>query len=93
MTEEARPWYVYIVESERGALYTGVTTCIERRLGEHAGSGRGARWFRFSGPARLRYVEAAAGRGDAQRREAAIKRLTRQRKLELIGNGGLPPAR
>ncbi len=76
-------WVVYIVESERGALYTGITTCLERRLREHA-SGRGARWFRFAGPARLRYREDAADRSAALVREAAIKRLTRAAKLELI---------
>ena len=32
-------WVVYIVENERGALYTGVTTSILRRLAEHDGHG------------------------------------------------------
>ena len=82
--DPASPWFVYIVESERGMLYTGVTTCLERRLAEHAGNRRGARWFRFSGPARLRYAERAADRAAAQRREAAIKRLSRAAKLALI---------
>jgi len=76
-------WVVYIVESELGALYTGITTCLERRLGQHA-SGRGARWFRFAGPARLRYREEAADRSAALIREAAIKRLARAAKLALI---------
>lgn len=83
-------WVVYIVESERGALYTGITTCLERRLREHA-SGRGARWFRFAGPARLRYQEPAASRSAALVREAAIKRLSRAAKLALIGRGGGGP--
>ncbi len=85
------PWVVYIVENERGMLYTGVTTSLARRLGEHAGGRRGARWFRFSGPARLRYVEAAADRAAAQSREAAIKRLSRAAKLALIAGheGGI----
>ena len=78
------PWVVYIVENERGMLYTGVTTSLARRLGEHAGGRRGARWFRFSGPARLRYVEPAGDRASAQTREAAIKKLPRAGKLALI---------
>ena len=78
-------WRVYIVENERGALYTGITTSLERRLAEHAGrKGRGARFFRLGAPLRLRYVEAAADRGGALRREAQIKRLTRRAKLALI---------
>jgi putative endonuclease len=79
-------WVVYIVENERGALYTGITTSLERRLSEHAGArGRGARFFRLGRPKRLVYSEAAAGRGDALRREAEIKRLDRRAKLRLIG--------
>ena len=77
-------WVVYIVEGPRGALYTGVSTDIARRLREHDGSTRGARFFRFGKPQGLRYVEAAADRASAQRREAAIKRLPRAAKLALI---------
>jgi putative endonuclease len=78
-------WTVYIVESERGTLYTGITTSIERRLGEHGGQGgRGARYFRFNAPRRLVYTEPAPDRGCALRREAAIKRLDRPAKLALI---------
>jgi putative endonuclease len=80
-------WQVYIVQTARGTLYTGVTTSLARRLQEHAGQGgRGARFFRFAGPAALRYVEAAAGRGAALRREAEIKRLPRSAKLALIAS-------
>ena len=78
-------WRVYIVENERGALYTGITTSLERRLAEHAGRhGRGARFFRLAAPRRLRYVEPAASRSRALKREAEIKRLTRLAKLALI---------
>lgn len=83
----ATRWTVYIVESERGALYTGVTTCLARRLSEHASGTRGARFFRVAGPGRLRYAEPAPDRSAAQRREAQIKRLTRAAKLALIGAG------
>jgi putative endonuclease len=48
-------WQVYIVETVRGALYTGITTSVARRLAEHArGAGRGARFFRLGAPRRLR---------------------------------------
>lgn len=87
-SDDPAPWVVYIVESERGLLYTGVTTCLARRLAEHAGGRRGARFFRFSGPARLRYSEPARDRTSAQSREAAIKRLSRAAKLALIGASG-----
>ena len=82
----AAGWVVYIVENERGALYTGITTSLARRLAEHRGSGgRGARFFRLARPKRLVYSEAAADRRGALRREAEIKRLDRRAKLALIG--------
>jgi putative endonuclease len=88
-------WQVYIVATRRGTLYTGITTSLERRLAEHGGAGgRGARFFRFAGPARLCYAERAADRGSALRREAEIKRLSRRAKLELIAReaaGTAPP--
>lgn len=88
MTEPG--WVVYIVESARGTLYTGVTTSLERRLGEHASGRRGARFFRLAAPAAVRYVEAAVDRAAAQRREAAIKRLPRRAKLALIAGAARP---
>ncbi len=87
--ELARPpsrWTVYIIESERGALYTGITTAPERRFREHA-SGRGARWFRGTAPRRFVYLEPCDDRGSALRREAAIKRLSRAEKLALVAAG------
>lgn len=78
-------WTVYIVEAQRGALYTGITTSIARRLREHGGEGgRGARFFRSQAPRDLVYVEVAADRSRALRREAEIKRYARSRKLALI---------
>ncbi len=79
-------WTVYIVETERGTLYTGITTSLARRLAEHgAARGRGARFFRLGRPRRLVYSEAAADRRGALKREAEIKRLDRRAKLALIG--------
>lgn len=84
-------WTVYIVESASGTLYTGVTTALQRRLQEHAGGRRGARYFRVSAPRRVVYTEPADDRSTAQRREAEIKRLPRAAKLRLIAQAP-PPA-
>lgn len=79
-------WSVYIIRTSRGALYTGVSTDVERRFREHAASGRGARFFRAQAPAEIVFVERGHTRSSACRREAAIKRLSRSRKLALIGS-------
>ncbi len=70
-----------------GTLYTGITTDVARRLAEHNGeSGQGARYTRSRRPVELAYIEAAANRAEAARREAAIKRLDRARKLALCAS-------
>lgn len=79
---------MYIVANATGALYTGITTDLARRLGEHRGGRRGARFFRFAAAARLLYTEQCESRASASRREAAIKRLSRADKLALIGATG-----
>ena len=79
----ASPWYVYLLRCADGTLYAGITTDPERRLAEH-NAGTGARYTRARCPVECVYLEAAASRADASRREAAIKRLSRTDKLALI---------
>ena len=79
-------WYVYMLRCGDGSLYTGSTTDVERRLREHQG-GTGARYTRSRPPVTLAYAEEAPDRSAAQRREAAIKKLSRVQKLKLIGKG------
>jgi putative endonuclease len=82
----ARSWLVYIVANAAGALYTGITTDVDRRLAEHRAGRRGARFFRMSAAARLLYTEEHASRASASSREAAIKRMSRGAKLALIAS-------
>ncbi len=74
---------VYILQCADGTLYTGWTTDLERRLQAH-NSGRGARYTRGRRPVRLAYREEQSDRSAAQKREAAIRRLSRADKLKLI---------
>ncbi|TNE79424.1 MAG: GIY-YIG nuclease family protein [Gammaproteobacteria bacterium] len=77
-------WFVYMIEASDGSLYTGITTDVERRFQEHCHSDRGARFFNGREPRRVVYVEPAEDRSSASKREAAIKQLRRQQKLDLI---------
>lgn len=81
----ATAWFVYIIRASDGRLYTGITTDVARRFGEHSGSPRGARFFRGRQPAEVVYTEMQADRSGASRREAEIKKLKRKQKLDLIG--------
>ncbi len=77
------PWVVYMLCCRDGSLYTGMTNHLERRLATH-NRGRGAAYTRARLPVTLVWSEAAADRGAALRREAALKRLSRAAKLRLV---------
>lgn len=82
----AAAWCVYVLRCADGSLYTGITTDIVRRIAEHNGDGAlGARYTRTRRPVQLVHAEGAGSRAEATRREAAIKRLDRARKLALCG--------
>lgn len=78
-------WTVYVIQTESGKFYTGITVDLERRLSEHRGGGRGAKFFRTSPPKLVVYEERHAERSGALRREREIKGMSRAEKLELIG--------
>lgn len=85
-------WFVYLLTCGDGTFYTGVARDVAARLEQHR-SGRGARYTRGRGPLSVVHVEPAATRGDAQRREAAIRRLRRAGKEALARAAPrLPPA-
>lgn len=79
-------YYCYILECSDGSFYTGWSTNPHRREQQH-NSGRGARYTRLHLPVRLVYIEEQPTRQDAMRREAQLKKLTHQRKKQLIENG------
>ncbi len=79
----AIPWQVYLLRCRDGSLYAGATVDIRRRLLAHQ-SGKGAAYTRSRRPVELVYSEPAGDRSAALRREAALKRLPRQAKLELV---------
>jgi len=81
-------WSVYIIRCDDDTLYTGVTTDVERRFQEHSAHPRGAKYFMGRAPQAVVYVETGHSRSSACRREAAIKKLSRGEKLELVAQKG-----
>ena len=76
---------MYILECEDGTLYTGVARDLARRLRQHNGElAGGPRYTRGRRPVRLLWSDSVVDRSLAQRREAAIKNLSRDAKLQLI---------
>jgi predicted GIY-YIG superfamily endonuclease len=75
-------WVVYILNCADGTLYTGITNDLAKRLALHE-RGKGAKYTRGRGPYEVLYREVFDTRGQALRREAAIKSLDRAAKILL----------
>lgn len=76
-------FYVYILQCADDSLYTGYTVDLEKRINVH-NQGKASKYTRARLPVRLLYHEECASKSEAMQREAAIKKLTRAQKLELI---------
>lgn len=77
-------YFVYILECSDGSLYTGITKDVIKRLDEHNTKETGAKYTKARRPVKLLYKEPSDNRSTASRREYAIKKLTRLKKLQLI---------
>ena len=80
----ASTWMVYMVLCADHSIYTGITTDIERRLKEHNQGKLGAHYTKSRRPVQLLYSETQPTRSAALVREAAIKKLPREKKLRLV---------
>ncbi|MBT8768176.1 GIY-YIG nuclease family protein [Metapseudomonas boanensis] len=85
-TPAAKPWFVYLVRAENGALYCGISDDPQRRFAQHQ-SGKGARFFHSSPAQALVFVESCIDKGEALRRERAIKQLRKAAKERLVLQG------
>lgn len=82
MEEEIKN-YTYIVECKDGSYYTGWTNRILKRIKAH-NDGKGAKYTKGRRPVKLVYLEVSDTKEQAMKREAAIKKLTRKEKENLI---------
>lgn len=78
-------YFCYIVQCADGTYYTGWTVDPAKRVKAH-NAGRGAKYTKTRRPVKLVYVEEQPDRPSAMKREIAIKRLGRDRKMKLIAN-------
>lgn len=76
-------YYVYILLCKDKTLYTGIAKNIAARLDAHM-RGKGARYTKSHRPDKIVYVEIHNTKGDALRREYALKKLSRTQKLKMI---------
>ncbi len=77
-------WQLYMIRCGDGSLYTGITTDVPRRLGEHtAGNGAAAKYLRGRAPLSLAWCCTIGSRTDALRIERRIKKLGKPDKERL----------
>lgn len=75
--------YVYILKCSDNSFYTGWTNDLHKRIRTH-NLKKGAKYTRGRTPVKLVYYEAYEDKITALKREYEIKKLPRNRKLELI---------
>ncbi len=84
MVDSEGLWYVYVVRCADDSLYTGITTDVERRVEEHNGSPKGARYTRARRPVTLEQAWSFGSRSEAASAEYAFKKLSRKTKLARL---------
>ncbi len=78
-----RTYFVYIIASESGTLYIGMTNDLDRRLWEHR-TGAYEGFSKKYGCKKLIYFETASEAVSAIAREKELKSWNRARKERLI---------
>lgn len=74
---------VYILECNDGTLYTGWTNDIDKRFKAH-NDGKGAKYTKGRRPLKLVYLEELETKSEALKRENEIKKMTKDKKRQLI---------
>ena len=80
--------YTYILECADCTFYCGYTTNPKEREKTH-NTGTGAKYTRCRLPVKMVHIECFDTKSEALKRECAIKKLTREQKLKLVGEDKL----
>lgn len=85
MTAVSTPWFVYMVRTATGTLYTGISTEPERRVRQHSGAlTGGAKALKGKGPLQLVFTYAMPCRSSASKLEYQLKQWNKKQKELLI---------
>lgn len=83
--------FMYVIECADGSLYAGYSPDVQARFAAHQ-AGTGAKYTRGRGPLNLLAVAEFATKHDAMSAEYRFKRLSRDRKDELLTKAADPEA-
>jgi putative endonuclease len=85
MTTDKPIWSVYMIRTVDDRLYSGVSTDVARRYGEHlAGGPRAAKYLKAHKPHSLVFCMPIGSRSLSQKVEYHLKRLSRDQKETVI---------
>ena len=78
-------WFVYVILTAKGKLYTGISTDPERRFVEHlCDTKKGAKFFRSDSPVVMIHLEEFETMSEALKREIAIKNWPTAKKRKTF---------
>lgn len=80
----SKTYWVYILNCENGSYYTGYTTELERRFQEHVAGTDKCKYTRSFKPLNIAQSWQVATQSQAMKIEKFIKRLSKQKKHQLI---------
>jgi putative endonuclease len=80
-------YFIYMLLCSDETIYTGTTNDVPKRVLDHNTSARAAKYTRSRRPVHLVYTEEVPTKGEALKREAVLKKMTREQKLALIKEG------
>ena len=85
VTTTQNNWLIYILKCGDGSLYCGIKNNLEKRLKKHKGKIKGGtKYTRSHWPCKLVYKEKSGSRSEALKREAIIKKMSKDEKQTLI---------
>ena len=79
---QSKQWFFYLVRCADDSLYSGIAVDPDKRVQMH-NAGTGARYTRSRRPVTLVYSEPHPSQSAALKREAAVKKWSKQKKEDL----------
>ncbi|MDQ7002028.1 MAG: GIY-YIG nuclease family protein [Ghiorsea sp.] len=79
-------WYLYMIRCKGNKLYTGITTDVTRRFGEHQ-AGKGAKFLRGKTPLELVFQHEVGTHSQALKLELWVKKQAKINKENIIQQG------
>ena len=80
--DSTETWWLYVLECQGGALYTGIAKDVEPHI-----KGKGVIFTRLNRPVRILSKATMATKGEALRAEHAFKQVSRAGKLQWCATG------